>query len=116
MLRFNFATIFAIRGITNPKAYLRQAGFSYDTAESIADSSLRRMNLDVLEKICAVLNCTPHDVLEWNPDKGVSYPDVYALNTLKKEKKEFKIARLLKKLPLEKLEELEKLADGFEKK
>lgn len=111
MLKFNFKTVFAARGIHSPTGYLRKAGFSPFTASYIATGKLEKLNLKQLERLCILLNCTPHDLLEWIPEKNISEPSKFELNKLMGEKKVLVLQDELKGLSLEKVGEVQRFIE-----
>lgn len=115
MLIINLTGIFSARGITSPATYLRKNGFSYDTARSLSTSQMFRPSLSVIERLCVLLNCTPNDILEWIPEKDKSYGEDFALNSLKREKKQYNLLKMIKNIPLDKIDEIEKIVSGIKK-
>ncbi len=111
MLKFNFKPMFDARGITHPVAYLRKLGVSPFTASYIANNKVKTLNLKAIEKICLRLNCTPHDLLEWEPDAGLAGQEKYELNKLRRETKMMVVSEELKDLPLDKLEKIHKFIE-----
>lgn len=111
MLKYNFAKVFKARSVDRPFTYLRQAGFSDNFATKVKNNRVKRLNLDLLERLCLSLNCTPNDFMEWSPDKDqMDYKDS-ALNELKRADKILELTRSLNLLPLSKLEVIERLID-----
>ncbi|QQS36657.1 MAG: helix-turn-helix domain-containing protein [Ignavibacteriales bacterium] len=111
MLKFNFKTVFAARGIQSPTGFLRKAGFSPFTASYIATGKLEKLNLKQLERLCILLNCTPHDLLEWEPDSKLGEPGRFELSRLIGGKKVLSIQDELKGLTLEKVGEVQRFIE-----
>jgi DNA-binding Xre family transcriptional regulator len=111
MLKFNFKPMFDARGIDKPVGYLRKLGVSPYTASYIKHNKVKTLSLDVVERICLWLNCTPHDLLEWVPDAKVTKPEKYELNKLRREKQIMVVAEELRELPLEKLERVHRFIE-----
>lgn len=109
MLIYNFQRVFKARGIDKPRAFLINHGFPRGIATGIANNKADRFALKHMEKVCLLLNCTPNDLLEWQPaNKKEDTPDT-ALYILKKEVRQGGTEELLRGLPMSKLEELAKL-------
>jgi len=111
MLKFNFKPIFDARGIDKPVGFLRRMGVSPSKATSIKANKVKSLNLKAVEEICLWLNCTPHDLMEWEPDKKLAEPGKYELNKLRREKKMMAVAEELRAMPLEKLEKVHRFIE-----
>ena len=46
----------------------RRSGVSYGTVFDFYHDRLKRFDADVLSRLCAALNCTVGDILEYQPD------------------------------------------------
>ena len=109
MLKWNFRRMCRMRGIKKPYTFFKNLGISHTIASHMATDKLDKILLRHLEKNCLELNCTPNDLLHWEPaDKKLDTPDT-ALYVLKKGDKANDAAELLGKLPAKKLEELAKM-------
>ncbi|MBN2637915.1 MAG: helix-turn-helix transcriptional regulator [Bacteroidales bacterium] len=109
MLQYNFDRIFKAKGIEKPFSYLRQAGFSANFATKVKQNKINRLSLDLLERLCIALICTPNDFMEWTPDKNQYTDKNHPLYELKRADKLMDLTKTLNALSLSKLEELEKL-------
>lgn len=109
MLIFNPKRIFALRGIEKPHRTLVKAGISPATATKILKYYSPTVTIAHLEKICALLNCTPNDLFEFRADDKSSLHDKHALHTLRKEKDTASIKELIEDVPLEKLSEMKEM-------
>lgn len=47
----------------------RKAGISYPTAHNFYADLTRRYDADVIERLCAALDCQPGDLLEYVPER-----------------------------------------------
>ena len=65
MLQFNVGRVLKAKGIEKPASYLKSQGFSSATTTRILHESSVGFSLQMVERICLVLNCTPNDLLEW---------------------------------------------------
>jgi len=109
MLKYNFNRIFKARGIERPFTYLRKAGFSDNFATKAKNNRVKRLNLEIIERLCIQLHCTPNDLMEWVPDNGHEIGKDHPINIIKKSVKVVDITRTLNSVPLGKLEEIESL-------
>ncbi len=109
MLRYNFTRVFKAKAIDRPFTFLRRAGFSENFASKVKNNRVNRLNLELLERLCACIGCTPNDFMEWKPDRNSSIPADHPLNELRRTEKLFDLTMALNSLPLSKLEEVEKL-------
>ena len=109
MLQYNFNRIFKAKGIDKPFSYLKQAGFSDNFSTNVKNDRINRLSLDLLERLCLKLGCTPNDFLEWTPEKDTVLDNNHPLNELKRTDKILDLTRTLNSLPLSKLEEIEKI-------
>ena len=106
MLTINLNPVLNARNIERPFSFLIKAGFSSHTASSFLDSSIQRPALNQIEKVCELLNCTPNDILTWQPNDKSSLPISHPLNKLKKKDVDYKWQESLKTMPLEQLNEI----------
>jgi DNA-binding Xre family transcriptional regulator len=106
MLRLNTKALFAARLIDRPQAFLRRRGFSPSTATQIITGDVSQVKLKVLERLCLALNCTPHDVLEWEPDEGVKEPLSFELSALIKEKEIIELNEQVRGLTLTEIKDI----------
>jgi DNA-binding Xre family transcriptional regulator len=109
MLKYNFDKIFKAKGIDRPFTFLKQAGFSDTFASKVKNGRVNRLTLDLLERLCLNIGCTPNDFMEWEPSKGQNIDSKHPLFELKKADKILELSRSLNLLSISKLEEIEKL-------
>ena len=100
MLRLDAKKIFAARAIEKPQGFLRNRGFSPHTASDLVTGRTVQIKFKVLERLRMVLNCTPHDLLVWEPDEGVKEPQAFELRALIKDKEIIKINEQLRGMTL----------------
>lgn len=115
MLKLNAKPIFAARGIVKPNAFLRSNGFTANTASDIVVGKVKVLNLKRLEVLCLLLNCTPHDLLEWAPDANITETKKFELSNLIKEKKVVVLSEELRGLPLNKIDEIHRFIEEKKK-
>lgn len=108
MLRYNFTRIFKAKAIDRPFTFLCKAGFSESFASKVKNNRVNRLNLDLLERLCICIGCTPNDFMEYTP-RNESIPANHPLNELRRTEKVFDLTRELNSLPLSTLEEVEQL-------
>jgi len=109
MIRYNFTRIFKARGIDKPFSFLKQSGFSDSFASKVKNSRVSRLDLQLIERLCLHLRCTPNDFMEWIPDTGMDIDVNHPLNQIRRSDKIVDITKTLNSLPLGQLEEIEKL-------
>jgi DNA-binding Xre family transcriptional regulator len=109
MLKYNSNKIFIAKGIDRPFTFLKQAGFSDTFASKVKNGQVNRLTLDLLERLCLSIGCTPNDFMEWEPSKGQNLDGKHPLYELRKADKILELSRSLNLLSLSKLEEIERL-------
>lgn len=109
MIQLNLQRIFTARGIDQPYKFLVRNGFVPFTAHKYKNSKVDHIRLDHIEKLCVVLNCTPNDLFEWNPDDLLDDRADHPLQKIRRRDKTIEISKMLSNVSLEKLEEIEKL-------
>lgn len=115
MLKYNFDRVFKAKGIERPFTFIKQAGFSDSFASKVKSSRVNRLSLDLLERLCVKIGCTPNDFLEWTPDKNNNIDKNHPLNELKRTDKILDLTKTLNLLPLSKLEDVERYIKEFNK-
>ena len=83
MLRFKIDLLLRAKGIKEGYTFLKGNGFSQMTATKFSNSQMTVLRLVHVEKICELFNCTPNDLLEWSPNKGVKDISKHPLFPLK---------------------------------
>jgi DNA-binding Xre family transcriptional regulator len=109
MIYCNALKVFTARGITNPYSVLVKNGFSPNIAHRYASGKVDQIRLSHLEKLCLILHCTPHDLLEWVPDQPEDDTENNPLRAIRRSAKTINVTNLLNKMPMEKLAKLEEL-------
>lgn len=67
MIKFKVKIMLAIREMTQ-KELAEQTGIRPPTVSAICTGAVKHLPVDALDKICAVLNCQPNDLMEYIPD------------------------------------------------
>lgn len=111
MLKLSARHLFAAKVIERPQSFLRNNGFSPSTANDIVTGKIKNFKLDVMEKLCLVLNCTPHDVLEWEPDAKITEPNKFELSALIKEKNVNVLSEQLRGMTIAEIEEVQRFVE-----
>lgn len=106
MLKLSARHLFAAKVIERPQGFLRNNGFSPSTANDIVTGKIRNFKLDVMEKLCLVLNCTPHDLLEWEPEASITEPNKFELSKLIRQKEIVKLSEQLRGLTIAEIEDV----------
>lgn len=110
MLKYNFSRVFIAKGIDRPFTFLVQSGFSDNFATKIKNNRVNKIPLNLLERLCIKIACTPNDFLEWSPDDKNNLEQTHPLYELKRRNDKISdLSKSLSTLPLDKLEEIEKL-------
>jgi putative transcriptional regulator len=70
VIRFHLAAVLKRKGWT-PYRLSQQTGLTVPTAYRLADPDIEfgRFTVDTLDRLCAVLEVQPGELLEWVPDK-----------------------------------------------
>ncbi|WP_075591467.1 helix-turn-helix domain-containing protein [Labilibacter marinus] len=109
MLKYNFKRVFRARGIDRPFTFLKKAGFSDNFASKINNNRVYRLDLKDLERLCFLLRCTPHDLLEWHPEPSMETVDTHPLEKLRKSTKDTDLIKTISAIPLEQVQRIENL-------
>ena len=64
MIKFKVKVMLAIREITQ-KELAEKAGIRPPTISAICTGTIKHLPVDVLDKICDVLDCQPADLIEY---------------------------------------------------
>jgi len=67
VIRFRTKVVLADRQMTQRQLW-EAAGVRPPTISAMCTGSAKQIPVDVLDKICRVLNCQPGDLLEYAPD------------------------------------------------
>lgn len=68
MIKFKVKIMLAIREMTQ-KELAEQTGIRPPTVSAICTGAVKHLPIDALDKICAVLDCQPSDLMEYIPDE-----------------------------------------------
>ena len=97
MLSLNIRGICKNSGITKPYAWLKSHGISHNAAHLILSGKHRQPTLNLIERLCLLLGCVPHDILVWTPD-AKQQQDVPLAELLQKDELVFDWSTDLEKL------------------
>ena len=67
MIKFKVKVMLAIREMTQ-KELAEKTGIRSPTVSAICTGTVKHLPIDALDKICAVLNCQPSDLMEYIED------------------------------------------------
>ena len=70
MIKFKVKVMLAVREMTQ-KDLAERTGIRPPTISAICTGSIKHLPVDALDKICAVLDCQPADLVEYVPDEAV---------------------------------------------
>ena len=73
MIRIKLKAVLAEKGIKQ-KALVAMTGIRQPTLSGMNNNSVKHIPLDVLDKLCTVLDCQPADLLEFVPDDNDKSP------------------------------------------
>ena len=68
MIKFTVKVMLAKREMTQ-KELAEKTGIRPPTISAICTGSIKHLPVEALNKICAVLNCQPADIMEFIPDE-----------------------------------------------
>lgn len=106
MLKYDVKRVMWARGKTQFFTYLRKQGYNPNTASRLLNAHIKNMNLKHVEQLCLLLDCTPNDLLEWEPDHSIASPEKKALSSLIRKDELSKASHLLYQVPLDELVEV----------
>ena len=66
MIKFKVKVMLAVREMTQ-KDLAQKTGIRPPTISAICTGSIKHLPVDALDKICAVLDCQPADLMEYVP-------------------------------------------------
>ena len=72
------------RGLDPTPYTLMKYGISQFMAYKLINNKVKNLNLETLAQLCLILDCTPNDILDFQPKQG-SVPNNVALFQIKKE-------------------------------
>ena len=68
MIKFRLKVLLAMNDMTQMQ-FSEKTGIRQPTISAICTGSAKHLPVDVLDKICEVLNCQPGDLMEHIPNK-----------------------------------------------
>ena len=114
MLIYNLKRIYKARGIERPYSFFTSNGFSDSFAAKLKHGRVTGMKLETLERLCEMLNCTPNDLLEWEPDNKTKLSKDHPLRILESKNKPPDLTDMLKSMPLDKVKKLQEFLESEE--
>ncbi len=67
-IQFRVRELIEARGLTQTEVQVK-SGLAFSTVNALYNNKPRRIELDTLDVLCATLDCTIADILEYVPDK-----------------------------------------------
>lgn len=111
MLNLNLERIFSERGIQDAAKELMKLGISQPSVHRLLKKGVASINLEHLDKICYLLNCTPNDLLSWQPSAAQKTNTTHALNELKHDASQKPVAEILRGISIAQLNQLRQILD-----
>lgn len=68
MIKFKAKVLLAINEMTQ-KELAEKTGIRLPTVSAICTGTVKHLPIEALNRICAVLNCQPGDLMEYIPDE-----------------------------------------------
>ena len=112
MLEFSIQKVCKARGIEKSYKFLIKNGFLPATATKLSKGNVEYLRLEYIERICALLNCSPNDLFEWTPDNLDDNHQNHPLFSIRKSEK-IDLVETIKTLPMNKLKEIEVLISSI---
>jgi len=111
MIRYDLLKICKARGIDRPYSFFKAHGFSDTFASNVKNDKVTSMRLSTLEKVCVLLYCTPHDLMEWIPDKASTVSSDHPIRVLQSDRGLPDMTSVFESIPLEKLNQIKEFID-----
>jgi len=109
MIAYNFDRIFRARNIEKPFRFLKNNGFSDSFASKVSKNNVIMLHPREMEKLCLMLHCTPNDLLQWTPERGMQVSKDHPLFTIRKTNKVTDMTKTLNSIPIGQLDEIEQM-------
>lgn len=68
MIKFRLKVVLAMREMTQ-KELAAKTGIRSPTISALCTGNAKHIPVDVLDKICTILNCQPGDIIEFIPEE-----------------------------------------------
>ena len=111
MLIYNLERVYKARGIEKPYSFFKGHGFSDSFAAKLKKGKMSGMKLSTLEAVCILLQCTPHDLLEWKEDSKINVAPDHPIRKLESRNSKMDMTVLLRSAPLEVIEKFTAMID-----
>ncbi|HVE57978.1 MAG TPA: helix-turn-helix transcriptional regulator [Pyrinomonadaceae bacterium] len=105
MLYLNVKRMMRLRGIDQHYHLMLKLGFVPSTARAFLSGEITLIKLEQIEKLCVALNCTPNDLLAWQPDASQAVSETHSMNNLKRSADK-DLPKLLSEIPSDKFEQI----------
>ena len=115
MLYLHLDDLLDFKGIVKKRSFLAENGFSYLMAHRLLEKNKQKINLNHLELLCEILNCTPNDIMVWQPeDKHSKITKQHNLYKLLSKPKLSNVSNKIMQLPADKINKLQSFLDDLE--
>jgi DNA-binding Xre family transcriptional regulator len=115
MLYLHIDDLLDFKGIVKKRSFLAENGFSYLMAHRLLEKNKQKINLNHLELLCEILNCTPNDIMVWQPeDKHSKITKQHNLYKLLSKPKLSNVSNKIMQLPADKINKLQSFLDDLE--
>lgn len=115
MFVFNVKKVMRLRGVEHHQHFMAKLGIVPSSANNFLNGTATQIKFDQLERLCVALNCTPNDLLEWQPSADQMVAETHSLNNLKR-KTDKDLPALLGEVPLEKFEQIADILQDLKNK
>lgn len=103
MITLNVRRAARLKGITRPLRYLTANGFTYHTARILLSGKALRVDLRDIERLCRILHCEPHDLMDYAPPTDFPIGAEDRLAFLSKHNLDADIHQMIAKLSLKEM-------------
>jgi Cro/C1-type HTH DNA-binding domain len=101
MLVYKISEVLQACGIKNPVIYLVKAGIGKSKAIGLLKNTQKTITLLDLSKLCQLLQCTPNDLLDWQPNSkfniAENHPILFKLSKIPKNANWYDLVSLVDK-------------------
>ena len=107
MLRIDIKRIARKKGQFEPTKLLVKNGFGKQKAWKIVSGRVKDWDLNDIEKLCEIFQCTPNDLFVLEPEKGKVYDNKHPMQFLIRFNEAYDVLSFLRSEPIEKIMEIE---------
>ena len=107
MLRIDIKRIARKKGEFEPTKLLVKHGFEKQKAWRLVSGRVKDWDLNDIEKLCEIFQCTPNDLFVLEPEKGKVYDNKHPMQFLIRFNEAYDVLSFLRSEPIEKIMEIE---------